>query len=213
MVWQGSLMSTAAARYHHGDLRRALLDSAGSILRETQKWDFSLREVARRAGVSHAAPYRHFKDKEALLAAVGIAGFDALRAHSGNAVAGALTPLEALRQLGAAYIDFGSQNPALYRLMFGRDLATEQSSPELREAMNGARVALRTILVAGAQARVFAINADDDNALLAAVVAAWSLVHGFTLLSIDQVLDREASGANLALLSQRVVERAIVGFV
>lgn len=128
-------------------------------------------------------------------------------------MAGATSPLEALEQLRAAYIEFGALNPAFYRLMIGRDLAREQSSPELREPMANARVALRSILAAGARAGVFALDADDEEALLAAAVSAWSLVHGFALLSIDQVLSREAGATDSMLLARQVIRRTIRGFV
>src|SRR5215210_3614807 len=68
-----------ATRYHHGDLRRALIDTALTMVTEEGAWNFTLREVARRAGVSHAAPYNHFEDKSALLAEVAAIGFAALR--------------------------------------------------------------------------------------------------------------------------------------
>src|SRR5271167_3875727 len=72
--------------YHHGDLRRSLIDAALALVTEEQDWTFSLREVARRAGVSHNAPYNHFADKRELLAAVAVAGFEALRAKMLNAI-------------------------------------------------------------------------------------------------------------------------------
>lgn len=69
------------ASYHHGDLRRALIDTALAMVTEEGAWNFTLREVARRAGVSHTAPYNHFEDKAALLAEVAALGFEALRQH------------------------------------------------------------------------------------------------------------------------------------
>src|SRR5271154_6600582 len=84
IFWQTCRMSTRQAgpapppAYHHGDLRRALIESALALVTEEQDWTFSLREVARRAGVSHNAPYHHFADKRELLAAVAVVGFAAL---------------------------------------------------------------------------------------------------------------------------------------
>ena len=74
-------MPAARSAYHHGDLKRVLVDAAIALVAEGQNWDFSLREVARRAGVSHNAPYNHFADKRDLLAAVAAAGYEALRAR------------------------------------------------------------------------------------------------------------------------------------
>src|ERR1700754_3231670 len=105
--------------YHHGDLRRAIVRAALEILSETQSLEFSLRELARRAGVSHNAPYKHFADKRELLAAVSAAGFEALTKR----MMGEITPHSNARaQLFAmlsTYIRHGVENPALYRLMFG----------------------------------------------------------------------------------------------
>ena len=79
--------------YHHGDLRRAIVKAALEILQETQSLEFSLRELARRAGVSHNAPYKHFADKRELLAAVSAAGFETLTKHMEREIAGASTML------------------------------------------------------------------------------------------------------------------------
>src|ERR1700761_5327041 len=118
-----SAPALAPPPYHHGDLRQALLNSAGAILSETGRWDFSLREVARRAGVSHNAPYRHFADKDALLAAIGVSGYEILIARTTTAAKVSPGPGEILRAVGKAYIEFGVCNPALYRLMFGQGLS------------------------------------------------------------------------------------------
>ncbi|HEX3982700.1 MAG TPA: TetR/AcrR family transcriptional regulator [Acidisoma sp.] len=204
--------TTDPTRYHHGDLRRALLDSAGAILSETGRWDFSLREVARRAGVSHNAPYRHFPDKEALLCAIGVAGYDALHAHSMAAVKRTSTPAETLKALGQAYIEFGVSNPALYRLMFGQGLPNISGlPPALMEAVNAARAVLREAILAGARTRAFTVNPEDADEVRAAAVAAWSLVHGFTLLTIDRVVEREIGPGVVQDLAGQVAARFIVG--
>src|SRR6202162_4507939 len=105
--------------YHHGDLRRAIVTAALDILRETQSLEFSLRELSRRAGVSHNAPYKHFADKRELLAAVSAAGFEMLTKRMARAIAGSRNAREQLFAMLRAYIDHGVNNPALYRLMFG----------------------------------------------------------------------------------------------
>src|ERR1700749_1513131 len=105
--------------YHHGDLRRAVVKAALEILQETQSFEFSLRELARRAGVSHNAPYKHFADKRELLAAVSAAGFETLTKRMGIETAKGGTPRAQLMAVLRAYIQYGVNNPALYRLMFG----------------------------------------------------------------------------------------------
>jgi AcrR family transcriptional regulator len=105
--------------YHHGDLRRAIVIAALEILKETQSLEFSLRELARRAGVSHNAPYKHFADKRELLAAVSTAGFELLTKRMSNDVASISNARARLFAMLRAYIHHGVENPALYRLMFG----------------------------------------------------------------------------------------------
>ena len=108
--------------YHHGDLRRALVEAALSLLTKTQRWDFSLREVARRANVSHNAPYSHFASKRDLLGAVAVKGYEILRARLLSALRGKAKPADALKAISIAYLRFATENPAHYRLMFGPTL-------------------------------------------------------------------------------------------
>src|ERR1700693_5459913 len=109
-------------RYHHGDLPRALLDAALHIV-ETQGTEaLTLRAVARRAGVSQAAPYRHFASKEAILAAVAEDGFRSLIAAMRESVATCgEDPLGRLRAVGLGYVTFATSHPSHFRVMFGRE--------------------------------------------------------------------------------------------
>src|SRR5215468_7656796 len=118
-VAMGKRVDILERRYHHGDLRRAIVGAALEILSETQSVEFSLRELARRAGVSHNAPYKHFADKRELLAAVSAAGFDQLAKRMSAEIAGLKDPGAQLFAMLVAYINHGVENPALYRLMFG----------------------------------------------------------------------------------------------
>lgn len=206
--------SASAAPYHHGDLRRALLDSATAILTETGRWDFSLREVARRAGVSHAASYRHFTDKEALIAAVALTGYETLHTRMTTAIDEATGAVGTLRAIGQAYIGFGVENPALYRLMFGQALPSiEGLPPAVLAVLTEARAVLRGVILAGARAGAFAIDPEDEHEVSVAVVTAWSLVHGFALLTIDRVVDREVRPQVIDALAARVTERLIIGLL
>ena len=100
--------------YHHGDLEAALIRSAGKILEKEGLDALSLREVARQAGVSHNAPYRHFAEREALLAALAAKGFEMLaQAQQAAAAKGGL------RAMGEAYVLFALEHPQRFRLMFG----------------------------------------------------------------------------------------------
>ncbi|WP_182084332.1 TetR/AcrR family transcriptional regulator [Aureimonas sp. ME7] len=200
--------------YHHGDLRRALLEAANAILAETGRWDCSLREVARRAGVSHNAPYRHFADKEALLSAIGVSGFDALNTDTGRSADGLADPVAVVRAFGKAYVRFGLANPALYRLMLGQGLPSADGLPaELRAAMDGARQRLRDVILWGARTGAFTVDPEDATEVTAAVLAAWSLVHGFTVLTIDRVVEREVGGGAPDGWADMAIERFIAGLV
>lgn len=182
--------------YHHGDLRRALVDAALAMVAETGRWDLSLREVARRAGVSHNAPYAHFRDKGALLAEIGVRVFQDLRAATTEAAAGAGTAEDRLVAIGRAYIAFGLANIAQYRLMSGQALAVDGQLPaSVQGAAEAARAVLRGIILSGARDGSFDLNSEDGEAVAATVVAAWSLVHGFTLLAIDGLAARETDMA------------------
>src|SRR5215469_14287602 len=130
-----TLSTLAAVRpYHHGDLRQALIRSALAILSETGIAGLSLRAAARRAKVSAMAPYRHFADKEALLAAVGEYGFQQLATRLNAAVAAAADPRSGLAALGVAYVVFARDEPSLFKLMFGPAIEQKSVHPALDEA-------------------------------------------------------------------------------
>ena len=172
----------AANSYHHGDLRRALIDTALAMVTEEGAWNFTLREVARRAGVSHAAPYNHFEDKSALLAEVAALGFQSLRdAMEAAARQQPRSARQALAGVGAAYVRFGAEHPAHYRLMFGAELADKERYPALQEASDGTFGVLTGVLKRGQASGQVRRGPVLDQAL-----AAWSLVHGLTTLLIDQ---------------------------
>lgn len=169
--------------YHHGDLRRAIVTATLEVLGETQNLEFSLRELARRAGVSHNAPYKHFADKQQLLSAVSAAGFELLAKRMRNEVAGISNARARLFAILRAYIHHGIENPALYRLMFGSYLtgrpaiehaAAEQTKTFLAEA-----------IVGGGLGRAIPNTPRNERKIAGALLACWSLVHGLTLLVAD----------------------------
>src|SRR5215831_7851 len=164
--------------YHHRDLRRALISSALEILSEAGVAGLSLRAAARRAKVSAMAPYRHFADKEALLAAVAEYGFRHLTARFTTAVAGAPDPRAGLAALGVAYVLFARDEPSLFKLMFGPAIERKFAHPGLDEAGRACFDALRHAV----EAAGFADRpADLDDVSL----ACWSLVHGLSALVVD----------------------------
>jgi AcrR family transcriptional regulator len=163
------------------------IDENLSLLTKTQRWDFSLREVARCADVSHNAPYSHFASKRDLLAAVAVKGYEMLQARALTAVRGKKKPADALKAIGIAYLRFAAENPAHYRLMFGPTLQGQDGGlpSEVIRAFGSAVNVLREVLKQGRDDRTFKIPQNDRAALETAVIADWSLVHGLTMLYID----------------------------
>ena len=187
--------SKATGGYHHGDLRRALVDAATAIVADDQNWEFSLREVARRAGVSHNAPYRHFPEKRDLLAAVAAEGFDALKTAMVTAVEQSASPDIALVAIGCAYVEFGAANPARYRLMFGTALGPTRAGlpPVAGQAAAASKNVLARVLEEGITKGYFAApsGGGDDHAFL--TLASWSMIHGLTMLLLDGLADVKPS--------------------
>jgi AcrR family transcriptional regulator len=190
-------------RYHHGDLRRALIDSALEILEEGQ--ELSLRAVARRAGVSHTAPYHHFRDRRTLVAAVATEGLLALR----DALTGAGAreePLSRLLECGVAYVRFALGNPTRFRLMFSPELADKAELPELQAASDAAYGELlanvRRVMGEGAA----------EAGIQRRALGAWSTVHGLAMLILDrQVPGVESDPEEAARLAREVLGGGATG--
>ncbi len=167
--------------YHHGNLRRAMIDAALEIVGTEGAQALTLRAAARRAGVSQAAPYRHFADKEALLAAVAEEGFramtEAMRRDTGGHPGDALGRF---RALGLGYAGFARDHPSHFRVMFGREIADRSAHPSLREA---AQETFRLLVDAIADCQRAGLVRGEDPEELA--LSAWSMVHGFSALLID----------------------------
>lgn len=171
--------------YHHGDLRRALLQGALELLAEGGPAQLTLRGAARRAGVSVAAPYRHFADKCAMLAAVAEEGFLALQRACDDALALAGDdPVDRFWRHGVAYVQFAIEHPAHYRVMFGPELSDKRVHEDLQRAARAAYDSLRSTLQACAVAGLF-----DEEQIGLRAMRAWALVHGLSSLFIDGQLD------------------------
>jgi AcrR family transcriptional regulator len=176
--------------YHHGDLRRTLIETALELVTEEQDWAFSLREVARRAGVSHHAPYNHFPEKLDLLAATAAVGFERLRDGMRRAMVGIDDADALLVAIWRTYVRLGLENPALYRLMFGPALSAAGSAarPTVAKAAGAeARGVLEEVILRGARSGAFAVAADNPEDVALAALSAWSAAHGVTMLVIDKV--------------------------
>lgn len=171
-------------RFHHGNLRQALIDGALIILGKEGQGAITLREVARRAGVTHAAPYRHFDGKEALLAAVAEEGFHQLRHDMEQVAAGDGDSLDRLQRFGEAYVRFALRNPAHYRLMYGPEFAHRAAHGGLQEASKKAFMLLLDAVRECQQARLVR---DGDPVHVG--LSMWSTVHGLSLLIMDRQME------------------------
>jgi AcrR family transcriptional regulator len=178
-------MSTSSrSSYHHGALGPALIAAARALLDEGGPDAVGLREAARRVGVSPTATYRHFQDKEALLAALAVDGFH----EFGAALAAAERAPEPLSAMGAAYVDFALAKPGMFRLMFSPMLSARRDDAELQAAAGAAFATLNRGV--GAHA-----DASAPAQIPAAAIAAWSLVHGLSHLILDGVLPAASAEA------------------
>ncbi|MFE0103706.1 TetR/AcrR family transcriptional regulator [Streptomyces sp. NPDC059009] len=164
--------------YHHGDLRRAVLAAALDVIAADGPGALSMRDLARRAGVSHAAPAHHFKDRTGLLTAVAAEGYELLAESLGEAAG--------FREQGVRYVRFALDHPAHFQVMFTPELlraddadlvaARERASGRLRAGVGGLAAAER-----GTDARL-------------AGTAAWSLAHGFATLLLSHNLEGPVGG-------------------
>jgi AcrR family transcriptional regulator len=197
--------------YHHGDLRNALIEAGLAIVEQEGIEQVTLRAVARRASVSHSAPYHHFDTKAELLAAIAAAGFDRLVASIQQVAAESplRCSLDALRAVGTGYLRFALAQPGVFRLMFRPELTRPADHPGLREAEGRAFGTLLTTIVACQAAGELPAT---DSRLLAA--ACWSTVHGLAVLHVEQVL-RETPLGQLPIeeLARVVVEAATTAVV
>ena len=172
--------------YHHGDLRNGLLEAARAILEEESLSALTLRAVARKAGVSHAAPYRHFPNHEALLVELGVEGFQELRQYIVEAAKISGPESDRIANIGAAYMRFVAKRPAVARLMFGSQLPNRDKFPALAEAAD-------------------AIGNESGSALhdTNLGLAVWSAVHGLAMLVLENVIDLGQRRSGLHVLPSR----------
>ncbi|MFF3613465.1 TetR/AcrR family transcriptional regulator [Streptomyces sp. NPDC002580] len=165
--------SESVRPYHHGDLRRAILGAALDVIAVEGPAALSLRDLARRAGVSHAAPAHHFKDRTGLLTAIAAEGYGLL--------ATALDAAGDLRDAGVRYVRFAREHPAHFQVMF---------SPELLRGNDLELTTARSLAGGRLRAAVSALPPEGRGAdTRLAGVAAWSLAHGFATLLLSHNLD------------------------
>jgi AcrR family transcriptional regulator len=176
--------------YHHGDLRSALLDSVARIVRENGPSFVSVREVARRARVSHAAPAHHFRNKSGLLTAFAAQGFDRLADMMGETIAAsrAHEPPDVLAAMGRGYVRFALEHPAHFAIMFRDDLLDTRDEAYVRASGRAYGPLIGILRTAAEQGYL-----ESDPVVVAA--SAWSLVHGLATLWLGGRLP-ERTGAS-----------------
>ena len=197
------------ARYHHGNLREALIEAAMGLVEEQGPEGVSLRATARAAGVSHAAPYHHFADKAQLMEALTVRAFERFtRALSEARISAPGDALSKLGATGVAYVLFAADNRSLFRLM---------NRPEMRLAGEGipsqgpverAAAAAFAVLLNGIEAcqAEGLIDAGDPKPY---ALTAWSLVHGLAVLIIDGLIERRLPGTNEVTEMARTVTEVL----
>jgi AcrR family transcriptional regulator len=189
--------------YHHGHLREALLQAAIQLIAEVGPAGFTLREVARRAGVSHNAPYRHFPEQKDLLAAVAAEGFRELNQAMLDAVKHHRNSVGRLKRAGLAYVEFALDRPEHFTVMFDVPPASKQDDPCDAEAAEQAFGTLLSLVK----------NCQDEGRLPAGdarqfALLAWSMVHGIAKLATAKRLPYEAT-ADILKFARFVIDQSL----
>ena len=182
---------TVSKTISRDDVRSSILDASIALMNEGGLGALSMREVARRAGVSHQAPYHYFADREAILAELAGDGFDRLYDYMVSAIGLAKnTRLDKNRAMGEAYIRFALNNPEVFRLMFRVEMVDLSNSPEAKLKADKCFQLVADTLGANGS------NADKTDPDLAPVIAAWSTAHGLATLMLEGKLG-EAFGETI----------------
>ncbi|WP_063012448.1 TetR/AcrR family transcriptional regulator [Nocardia kruczakiae] len=183
-------MALSSASYHHGDLPNALVRAAVELLEESGAPELSLRAAARRAGVSTAAPYRHFADREALLSAVAAVGYGDLAGQLAAAHPEPETP-DGLAAVANAYVRFALTRPGMFRVMFAEPCGSADAERAAAEVIEK--------FVDGIVRQAFP-HTDPD----ATATAVWALVHGLAFLHLDGKLDASSPEVVAATVNSAV---------
>ena len=188
--------------YHHGDLRAALVDATLELVAENGVQGFSVAEAARRTGVSISAPYRHFSDRDALLAAAAVRGHEELLARFRAAIADQATPADQAAAISAAYVRFAAERRPMFELLFGAGL-DKHRYPEFEAA------ATAVLDEVSGVARRLVPRGDDDLAA-ALIQALVGLAQGHATLLLDGAFGEPSEAVDLAAKRAAAATRALV---
>ena len=192
--------------YHHGDLRRGLIMAAVELISERSRAEFTLRELAGQLGVTHAATYHHFKDKDDLLAAVAEDGFNALREYLERAVETVPdSALLRLRAIASAYVQFAAEHPAHFRVMYARDYDDAQRFPAAKRAADENADYINTFWSRAYQDGLYREGAREEFS-----TASWAMIHGLAMLLINGLI-HVPQGVHIAEFSTRITRHLFVG--
>jgi len=191
--------------YHHGNLKQVLLDAARELIEKHGPVGFSLTEAARLAGVSPAAPYRHFRDRDALLAEVALNGFERFAAKLDMAWNnGVPTPLSAFGNLGRAYLAFAREEPASYIVMFEAGLGPDENA-KLKAAADRAF----DVLQKASTALCLALPADKRPPVRLMALHVWAVSHGVASLFVEA----RPGVAQLPVTPEEILESAMLVYL
>ena len=188
--------------YHHGDLREALVDATLELVAENGVQGFSVAEAARRTGVSISAPYRHFTDRDALLAAAAVRGHEELLARFRAAIADQATPADQAAAISAAYVRFAAERRPMFELLFGAGLD--------KHLYPGFEAAATAVLdeVSGVARRL--VPRGDDDLAAAFIKALVGLAQGHATLLLDGAFGEPSESVDLAAERAAAATRALV---
>lgn len=193
--------------YHHGDLRNALIQTAIALLPQHGVAGLSMRAVAKAAGVSHAAPYRHFRDKTDLLESVAISGYYRLEEACQNAGRRNLDrPQQQLFEAGMGYLSLVVEHPEMAHLMFSGMLSQENCGEAISEAM--AAGSLAQIIENGKRLGTYADKDTEDL-----ILTAHACIHGIAMMILGGLIKRPNSKRQLQALGERIYNTLLLGLL
>ncbi len=196
------------ATYHHGDLKKALIQAAIFLIKKEGYLSLSLRKVSRIAGVSQAAPYRHYEDVEALLADVALEGFKLLTSKLKHVKKlYQKFPLLQFREAGISYVDFALKNPDLFQIMYGNQIENHSKFEALISAEEDTfQVLIEIITECEKQGILVSKNIKKTS------MAAWTMVHGIAVLLLGkQVMFRSSNFKNAKIITKELIEHLYLG--
>jgi len=202
----GAVRRKPKGAYHHGNLREAIVEAATAIVNARGPLALSVRTVAEKVGVTHAAVYHHFDDRTEMIAAVAEAGFIAIGAEMARAAAPATIALDRYRRMGLAYVTFALRHPKLYGVMFGAETAAEHANPALAAASRAVFDQMSGVIVECQADGVLAPGSPELHTLF-----CWSAVHGFASIVSERQLGHLPIAGSPEGLAEKIVDRIFTG--